>query len=81
MLELSVAARTVPTGSDILTGRGQGKRWDPSRPGGHSYATGGSNAAEHWFAAATLGDSLLADSPIRVRGPKRSILGARVRRH
>ena len=49
---------------DILTA-GEGRHWDPSAPGGHSFATGGSNAAEHWFAADSLGDSLLVDSPIR----------------
>lgn len=49
---------------DILTA-GEGKHWDPAAPGGHTFATGGSNAAEHWFAAETLGDSLLLDSPIR----------------
>jgi hypothetical protein len=49
---------------NILTA-GEHKHWDPARPGGHSYATGGSNAAEHWFAADKLGDSLLLDSPIR----------------
>ena len=30
------------------------------RPGGHSFATGGSNAAEHWFNASYIGDSLMA---------------------
>ena len=49
---------------DILTA-GEHKHWDPARPGGHTYATGGSNAAEHWFEADKLGDSLLLDSPIR----------------
>ena len=45
----------------ILTA-GEGQQWDPAAPGGHSFATGGSNAAEHWFNASFLGDSLM---PIR----------------
>lgn len=43
---------------NILTA-GEGEQWNPAAPGGHSYATGGSNAAEHWFGASTLGDTLL----------------------
>ena len=42
---------------NILTA-GENETWDPSRPGGHSFATGGSNAAEHWFSADNLADSL-----------------------
>ena len=45
----------------ILTA-GEGQQWDPAAPGGHSFATGGSNAAEHWFNASFLGDSLM---PVR----------------
>ena len=37
---------------------GENKTWDPRLPGGHSFATGGSNAAEHWFAHSNLADSL-----------------------
>ena len=41
----------------ILTA-GANESWNPVAPGGHSFATGGSNAAEHWFQAAKLADSL-----------------------
>eukprot|EP00729_Bicosta_minor_P000111 gene111-20362_t len=47
---------------NILTA-GEGEQWNPAAPGGHSYATGGSNAAEHWFGASTLGDTLLPNTP------------------
>jgi hypothetical protein len=40
-----------------------GKAWNPATPGGHSFATGGSNAAEHWFNASELGTSLLPNTP------------------
>ena len=46
---------------NILTA-GQGEAWDPAAPGGHSWATGGSNSHEHWFNASLLGDSLDGDT-------------------
>ena len=47
---------------DVLVA-GEGKTWNPAAPGGHSYATGGSNAAEHWFNGSELGDTLLPNTP------------------
>ena len=52
---------------NILTA-GANESWDPSAPGGHTFATGGSNAAEHWFAAATLADSLQPNRWVTPRG-------------
>ena len=46
---------------NILTA-GENKTFKPAAPGGHSFATGGSNAAEHWFSPSVLGDSLM---PVR----------------
>lgn len=42
---------------NILTA-GENETWTPTAPGGHSFATGGSSAAEHWFSADKLADSL-----------------------
>ena len=42
---------------NILTA-GENETWSPEKPGGHSFATGGSSAAEHWFSADKLADSL-----------------------
>lgn len=58
----NITQHTIVTNFFNILTAGEGKEWDPSAPAGHSFATGGSNAAEHWFNASYLGDSLM---PVR----------------
>eukprot|EP01047_Picozoa_sp_COSAG01_P020316 COSAG01_NODE_1153_length_11487_cov_98.298736_8_plen_274_part_00 len=56
----NVTQQNITTNFFNILVAGQDKAWDPSAPGGHSFATGGSNDNEHWYAASKLGDSLNA---------------------